>query len=58
MSDTYATDEIDRMTTLELDAPDFYRVQFRSNVAAAHTRWLNISPDELAAFREILARRA
>jgi hypothetical protein len=56
-TDTYATEQIDRMTTLELDEPDFYRIQIRSNVADAHTKWMNISPAELAAFRAVLAER-
>jgi hypothetical protein len=57
MTDTYATDQIDRMTTLEQDEPDFYRIQIRSNVAALSTKWMNISPAELAGFRAVLAER-
>lgn len=37
------------------DNSEFYRIQVRSDARDAHTKWMNISPAQFAAIREILA---
>lgn len=37
------------------DSSEFYRLQVRSNNRGAHTKWMNVSPEQFRAIREILA---
>jgi len=53
MTDTYTTDMIDRLGPPPADE-GFYRVKITGN---GETKWFNISPAELAAFRAVLAER-
>lgn len=37
------------------DDSEFYRIQVRSDARGAHTKWMNITPAQFSAIREILA---
>lgn len=53
MTDTYATSMIDELGPPPADE-GFYRVKITGD---GETKWFNISPAELAAFRATLAQR-